>query len=263
MKKLMVGGCTEDNLFSLIDPTVFLEIDFEAEVVKALNCLLPSYACGVFAGSFILEGERRCSDLALIHKSLSHWFVVEVELAGHSLEHHVLPQVRCFRFGEAEHSCVTSLTNGFPFLSRDQAISLLKYVPRYVAVVGNIADVEWTAALRALNVQHLTLSVYQNSAGKFAHELDGALVARTESLGFARYSAIDNCLRIHKGCGLPIGRIQITDQFGTPAPWTVRESAGALWVSKDRGPTLIPHEGYVQIIRTFEGRISLQPSDGT
>ncbi len=37
MKLLMTGECIEDNIFQLVDPTAFVEIDFEAEVVKALN----------------------------------------------------------------------------------------------------------------------------------------------------------------------------------------------------------------------------------
>src|SRR6185437_7430781 len=109
MKKLLIGDCKDKNILNLVDPATFLETDFEAEVVKALTCLEPSYWCGEFAGTFVLQGERRSADLALIHKSLSHWFVVEVELAGHSLEHHILPQVRCFRYGEPEQSCLTSL----------------------------------------------------------------------------------------------------------------------------------------------------------
>jgi hypothetical protein len=62
------------------------------------------------------------------------------------------------------------------------------------------------------------------------------------------------------GCGLAPGALQITDQFGNPATWTVREASGVLWISKDRGPALLEHEGYVQIIRTFDGRIFLRPS---
>ena len=260
MKRLFTGECNEDNIFQLVDPTTFVEIDFEAEVVKALACLLPEYWCGVFAGTFLLEGERHSADLALIHKSLSHWFVVEVELAGHSLNQHVLPQVRCFRYGEPDQTCVSSLLAAFGFLSREQASALLVYVPRYVAVVGNMPDPQWATALRALDVQYLTVSVYRNRGGRSALEIEGLLVARTESLGFARFSAIDNCLRINKGCGLPSGTVQIIDQFGTLAQWTVREASGVLWISKDRGPALLEHEGYVQIIRTFDGRISLRPS---
>lgn len=260
MKKLMTGACHEDNIFHLVDPTQFVEGDFEAEVVKALTCLQPDYLCGVFAGAFVLEGERRMADLALIHKSLSHWFVIEVELAGHSFEQHVLPQVRCFRYGEPESSCTTSLVRAFKNLKHEQAEALLRYVPRYVAVVGNLPNHAWTTALHAVDVQHLTVSVYRDRNGRSAHEVEGQLVVRSESLGFARYSAIDNCLRIPKGCGLAIGNIQIIDQFGNLASWTVRENKGVLWICKERGPALIQHNSYVQIIRGFDGRISIRPS---
>lgn len=260
MKMLLTGECHPDNIFQLVDPTQFMEGDFEAEVVKALTCLMPEYLCGVFAGAFVLEGERRVADLALVHKSLSHWFVVEVELAGHSLEHHVLPQVRCFRYGDPEDSCVTSLVRAFGGLTREQATSLLNYIPRYVAVVGNLPDPVWTTKLSAVDVQHLTVSVYHDRNGRSAHEVEGRLTVRAESLGFARFSAIDNCLRIPRGCGLPVGNIQIVDQFGNLAGWTVREETGVLWIRKDHGPALISHDTYVQIIRSFDGRVSIRPS---
>ena len=260
MKKLMTDECEEDNVFQLVDPTAFVEIDFEAEVVKALTCLFPDYWCGVFAGTFVLEGERRSADLALIHKSLSHWFVVEVELAGHSLDRHVLPQVRCFRYGEPDQTCVSSLLAAFPALTREQANALLMYIPRYVTVVGNMPAAEWATALWALDAQYLTVSVYRSRNGRSAHEVEGRLLARMESLGFARFSAVDNCLRINRGCGLLPGALQIIDQFGTRALWTVREASGVLWISKEKGPALLEHESYVQIMRTFDGRISLRPS---
>lgn len=257
MRKLLAGECHPDNIFHLVDPTMFVEGDFEAEVVKALSCLMPEYRCGVFAGAFVLEGERRVADLALVHKSLSHWFVVEVELVGHSLEHHVLPQVRCFRYGDPEGSCVTSLTRAFQDLTREQAASLLNYIPRYVAVVGNLSDPTWATKLSAVDTQYLTVSVYRDRNGRTAHEVEGSLFVRAESLGFARFSAIDNCLRIPSGCRLPVGSIQIMDQFGNVAGWTVRNMSGSLWIQKDHGPALISHNTYVQIIRNFEGRISI------
>ncbi|MBY6240080.1 hypothetical protein [Methylosinus sp. Sm6] len=37
----------------------------------------------------------------------------------------------------------------------------------------------------------------------------------------------------NKGCGLPPGALQIIDQFGNAATWTVREASGVLWISKD------------------------------
>lgn len=262
MKRLLTGECHPDNIFHLLDPTQFVEGDFEAEVVKALTCLMPEYMCGVFAGAFVLEGERRVADLALVHKTLSHWFVVEVELAGHSLEHHVLPQVRCFRYGDPEDTCVTSLVRAFNVFTREQAVSLLKYIPRYVAVIGNLPDPIWATKLGAVDTQYLTVSVYQGRNGRTVHELEGRFFVRAHSIGFARFSAIDNCLRIPRSCGLPVGNIQIVDQFGVAGAWTVRDESGNLWIEKDHGPALIPHDSLVQIIRNFEGRISIVPSRG-
>ncbi len=260
MKRLLTGDCCDDNVYHLVDPTLFIEADFEAEVVKVLSCLHPDYFCGVFAGTFLLEGERRTADLALLHKSLSHWFVVEVELAGHSLEHHVLPQVRCLRYGEPEQSCATSLIRAFRGMGTEQADSILRYIPRFVAVVSNISDPTWMTALNAIDAQFLTVFVFRNRNGRTAHEIDGKLIVRTESLGFACFSEIDNCLRIQKGCGLPIGNIQIVDQFGNLGDWTVQESEGVLWIRKDRGPALLTHNSYIQIIRTYDGCISLRPA---
>lgn len=260
MTKLAVEDCRVESTFDLVDPTSFLETAFEAEVVKALTCLEQDYWCGVFAGTFVHEGERRSADLVMVHKKFTHWFVVEVEVAGHSLHEHIVPQIRCFRYGEPEQSCITSLIRAFPAMTPDQASALLTYVPRHVVVVGNFPNSEWKSVLQALDAQYLTLSVYRNPQGRCIHVIDGRLTARTESLGFARYSAIDNCLRLHRGSGLHVGQVQIVDQFGNPAMWTVREHAGALWIAKVRGPALLDHDSYVQLLRAWDGRLVLRPS---
>lgn len=258
MRTLLTGECKPENIFRLMDSTELLEVDFEAEVVKALTCLLPDYFCGVFAGNFVLDGDRKSADLALIHKSLSHWFVIEVELASHSLQHHVIPQVRCFRFGEPDSSCVTSLCRGFPGITRDQAERLLKHVPRCVAVVSNIYDHMWHPALRALDVQFLTVSIFKDYQGRSAHEVQGQLTVLRESLGFAQFSARDNSLRLPKSSGLALGSVRIEDQFGSAGLWTAREENGNIWITKDRGFALIQNGDFVQIIKTVDGRICLR-----
>ena len=259
MKKFVAGQCETGNIFTLVDPTSFREIDFEADVARALSCLQPDYRCGVFAGTYVLDGERRTADLALVHRSLSHWFVVEVELVEHSLEHHVLPQVRCFRYGEPESSCISGLASAFS-LDVSQAETLLRYVPMQVAVVANVHNHMWATALRAIDVHLLIVSVFRNEAAATAYQIDGTLSARAFNLGFARYSAVDNCLQISKACDVPRGRVQIVDQFGNPSWWVTREEGAALWISKETGRALLAHESYVQILRDYDGRLSLRPS---
>lgn len=258
MRIFVAGQCKTENLFHVVDPTTFSEVEFEAEVVAALRCAYPDYHCGVFRGSFRLDGERRGADLALIHRTFSHWFVVEVELISHSLERHVLPQVRCFRYGEPEPECVTSLCNGFPAIERGRAESLIRYVPRSVVVVANRFDSTWANALRALDVQMLVVSVFEDQGGRRGHELDGKLEVAKESLGFAIYSAIDKSLRLPKSTSLPLGDIQIEDPFGISAVWAVRATDTALWITRKVGDPGLPHNEYVQVIRTIDGRITLR-----
>jgi hypothetical protein len=260
MKQFSDIDCRRENVFKQVDPTSFLEIEFEAEVVRALTCLLPNYFCGVFAGSFVLDDDRRSSDLALIHKSLSHWFVVEVELASHPLIAHVLPQVRCFRFGDAEDECITSLCRGFSGLGRDPAASLLRYVPRFVAVAVNQSDPAWESTLRGLDVQLLVVSVFTDSTGKLAYELEGHLHVPRESIGFAKYSAPDRSLLLPKSCGLSTGPIQIEDIYGIASIWISREDGNGLWITKENGTPDLTHDSYVQVIRTFDGHVSLRLS---
>jgi len=260
VRTFVAGDCRSDNTFTLSDPSEFSEIQFEAEVVKALSCLFPSYFCGVFGGSFRLDGERHAADLALIHKGFTHWFVVEVELVSHSLDFHVLPQVRCFRFGETETACITSLCNGFPGIDRERAATLLEFVPRSVAVVANRFDPTWALTLKGLDVQLLTVSVFKGSGGRTAHEVEGSLHVARENIGFARYSSIDKSLLLPKVCGLPLGEIQMEDPFGTASSWTVREAGSALWVTKNFGDPALPHGEYIHIVRTFDGRITMKLS---
>ena len=258
MKSFVAGACSPSNVFQLVDPSEFSEIDFEAEVVKALTCLLPDYFCGVFAGTFLLDGDRRSADLALIHKTFSHWFVVEVELASHSFEGHVLPQLRCFRYGEPDDSCITSLCRGFPGIERAQAQSIIRYVPRGVAVVVNSRSARWETALRVIDVQQLAVSVFKNNQGSTAHEIEGSLHVLRENLGFATFSPTDNSLRMSQSSSLPDGNLQMEDPYGVIGTWIVKKSGQTIWITKERGVPLLPPNGHIQLIRTYDGRISMR-----
>lgn len=258
MKTLLTGPCHRDNIFTLVDPTSFSEAEFEAEVHRALHCLMPEYHCRVFSGAFVHEGETRKPDIVLVHRTLSHWFVVEVELVGHSLEGHVLPQLRCFRFGYPHPTCTTSLHSAIPELSREQAQTLLDTVPYSAICIANIRDPEWAATFRGLDVELLVLSVYEGQERRRAYELEGKLSIRQESLGFAQYFATHSAIRVPKSIPLPTGYLQIIDQFGTMTEWTVIDDSEFLWMSKNDGAALIPHQAWVQIIRNVGGRLAIK-----
>ena len=101
------------------------EAEFEAHAVKALTCAYPEYHCIAFRADFSLENQVRRSDLALVHKSFSHWFIVEVELLSHSLMGHVVPQMRCFRYGDPVSSSANLLCDAIPQMDYSRAVSFL------------------------------------------------------------------------------------------------------------------------------------------
>jgi hypothetical protein len=256
--KLFIGNsCASKDVFDLLDPSAFSEMDFEAHVVKALVCAYPDYHCLAFRADFSFENQIRRSDLALIHKSLSHWFVVEVELLSHSLMGHVVPQVRCFRYGDPLSSCAELLCDAIPQMGVSHAVSFLQFIPRSVVVVANRPNAEWESCFRGLDVQMLTLSVYRRADGQIAHELEGSLFVVKENLGFFRYSAINRSLRLPPTFSGIENRIDIEDPFGAMGSWIVSRTEEALWLTKEMGDPGLPNNEMLQIVRTANGGLKL------
>jgi hypothetical protein len=257
MKIFIGGNCASDDVFNLLDPSAFSEADFEAHAVRALVCGYPEYYCIAFRADFSFENQIRRSDLALVHKSFSHWFIVEVELLSHSLMGHVVPQVRCFRYGDPLSSCAGLLCDAIPQMNYARAISFLQFIPRSVAVIVNRSSAEWLSCFRGLDVQMLTLSVYRRNDGQIAHEIDGSLFVVKENLGFFRYSAIDRSLRLPPTVSDMQDRVQIEDPFGATGSWIVSRTEEAVWLTKEIGDPGLPHNEMLQIMRTASGGLKL------
>ncbi len=257
--KIFVGGnCASDAVFNLLDPSAFSEAEFEAHAVKALICAYPEYHCMAFRADFSFENQVRRSDLALVHRSFSHWFIVEVELVSHSLMGHVVPQVRCFRYGDPLSSCAGLLCDAIPELDYSRALSFLQFIPRSVVVVVNRYSSDWVSCFRGLDVQMMTLSVYRRkNDGQVAHEIDGTLLVVKENLGFYRYSAIDRTLRLPPTLSEVADRIQIEDPFGVTGSWLVSRTEDAVWLTKEVGDPGLPHNELLQILRTNSGSLKL------
>jgi hypothetical protein len=260
MRTLVV---TENGItcaYNISNPEERSETEFEFAVARAVPRVYSEYDCVVFNGGFRFDDQVFRPDLALIARDRSHWFVVEVELVSHSLDHHVLPQVRAFRYGDPEPECVGILARELR-IENAQARTMLDCLPRGVAVVANKRIEEWAVALRALRVQLLTVSVFRSPEGSEAVEVDGVLEVVSKSLGFGLYSAVDRSLVFRKSVDLPRGRIQISDSSGAPSAWTVSDQADHAWITKEIGVPDLIQGTFVQLIRTVDGRISMRQPD--
>jgi hypothetical protein len=261
MTTILVGECENSNLFEIWDADAARETEFELIVAKALMCIYPAYHCFPFGGTFKLEDNVSRPDIALVAKDMSHWFVVEVELISHSLDGHVLPQVRTFRYGEPQPDCISVLSKELS-MDRSQIKTFLMTVPRTVAVIANKRHRDWEISLRSLEVQLLTVSAFNSPTGVQAVEVDGRLIAQQEHLGFGQYSATDRSLRFHQAVQLPNGEIMVDDFTGSGSMWTVTRDASYAWVTKNQGTPDLVNGAFVQMIRVFGGRFSIKRSPG-
>ena len=102
------------------------EWHFRSIAKKELTKILPHFAILDFS-PFVLgdEGIRRRPDLALVDKNYTMWVVVEVELEKHSLEHHVVPQIRAFATGRYDESHARIIHEKDATLNLDQLNSLI------------------------------------------------------------------------------------------------------------------------------------------
>lgn len=245
------------QLLALADPDVVSESELEWYVARVLRKVYGEYDCVVFGGTFCYDERAFKPDLALVAKDRSHWFVIEVELTSHSLEHHVLPQVRAFRYGIPQADCVGILARELK-ISRDQAETLVRFVPHSVAVIANKTDNDWAVALWSHGVQMLTVLVFKSATGGVAIEVDGTLEVVAENLGFARYSATDRSLRFPRGVRIPDGKIEINDPTGVRSTWTVKNAEESVWITKDAGVPDIEHGSCVQLVLTYGKGVSMR-----
>jgi hypothetical protein len=145
-------------------------------------------------------------------------------------------------------------------MDRGQIQTLLKIVPRTVAVVANKRHRDWEISFQSLQVQLLTVSAFKSPDGVEAVEVDGKLIAQQEHIAVGQYIATDRALRFHTGVNIPNGEIMIDSFDGLGSAWTVTRDNAWAWVTKNRGTPDIANGVFVQMVRAFGGRFSIRRS---
>lgn len=257
MKRIIIGDCKQGQQFDMLDPDIVSEQEFEHCLATILPCFYQDYTVFVFGGSFQYDTQARRPDLAMVAKDFSHWFIIEVELVTHSLDKHVLPQVKAFRYGQPQSDCISILRRELN-VSATQAETLLHHVPRGVAVIANKPEPKWDVVLRAHDIQMLSAIRYSTPNGPTAVALSGSLEVSIESMGFGKYSSVDKAMRFPRTLRASPGKLQIADPEGATAIWTVTFDSTGAWITRDEGTPNIPDGMLVQLIRNYGDRITMR-----
>jgi hypothetical protein len=138
-----------ETWFSSVRSNSWDETDFENLVISNARDLFPGWIPAKFKADVTgYEGVTKRPDLALIDPKYRKWCVVEVELAHHGLESHVLPQIEVFCSGFYNETHAHHLKRQNSSLDLDRTIQMMNGLTPDVMVVVDKPDTNWRKPLR-------------------------------------------------------------------------------------------------------------------
>jgi hypothetical protein len=243
------------------------ETAFERNLKQHLHSIFPdyigfSYKRDVDDGT----GDVRRPDLALIRKNYEDWWIVEVELEAHSLDH-VLGQTKVFRYGDynapetTDYICAQALREAHKRLTKAKVQRLIARRPPSILVVVDAEKANWAQKLSTIGVQLCLFEVYKSTKGFHAYRLDGeypVLVSAEAHCSFDR--RLNNMLSINsKTFFHGLRRKEIDLRFsGMLTRWRVLRDAGVTYLKFIGKVNPIPPDGTYVICRDVRNKYHIR-----
>ena len=165
MARFLLG----DEWFDQLSSTSLYESEYERLLLSNTGALFPDYHVVEFKPIIQSEYGTAKPDLALVDRELRLWWVVEVELAHHSLKGHVLPQVEILTSGHYGASEAELLSQSIPELDTEVASDLVKGAQPPVLVIVNQARPGWHEAIAQFGASLMIAEVFRS--GRNAHAI--------------------------------------------------------------------------------------------
>jgi hypothetical protein len=202
----------KDEWFIEIDPQAFFETEFEAVILQNVHLLHPNAILLPFKQTvFSSEYESKKPDLALIDLEYRFWWVIEVELASHSLASHVVPQTRVLVEGHYGDEHVDALLRADPGLDRARLESMMRGEPPRIVVISNRYDARWDRELATIGVAYSVFNVFRSTLNNDIFLFDGSLPqeAGDQVTVITPAKGIPRFFRVHSPGALPVGSGEI------------------------------------------------------
>ena len=145
------------------------------------------------------------ADLALIQRDYLGWWVVEIERGVHSLNHHVLPQVRTLVNAAYGRSEATYLASKHPDLDESRVFDMLRgEQPAVLVVVDRPCDA-WEPPLKELGALLAIFQIFRSDRGRQMVRLNGDHPFASEDVSSLCVpdGTLANLLRVQKPALLP------------------------------------------------------------
>jgi len=121
----------------------------------------------------------------LVSRNLDYWYVVEVEMAHHSLSGHVLPQIRTFAHANyATRQVIEALQSGLPKVDQRDLIRLVRDVHPEVLVIVYGPASGWREPLLGVPALLHEIRLFRPRQGPSALYMDGPTLRQSSLLAF-------------------------------------------------------------------------------
>ena len=228
------------------------ESEFERVLQQEAAHLFGHYHLVPFKMTVFSEDDARKPDFALIHKSYRSWWVVEVEMGHHSLERHVLPQVRTFtraKYGrpEADYLCRSDMA-----LDQSRVIDMFKGGQPHVLVIVNVPVDGWAEQLRPFQAKVVICQIFRSRLNRYVLRLNGEYPSEDDEVVTTCECApmLYRLLVVHAPARLPVqkGERVLLYHEGRASEWERTDTAGQVFLHALRNHSLTPGLRY-EIVR--------------
>lgn len=243
-----------------VSPDSVYEPEFEDLVIQHAPVLFPDYHCVRYSRLVTSPAGDSRADLALVDREYRSWYVVEIELASHSLAGHVLPQMQRLSLARYSESDAEWIAERSPSVDLDRLKLLVESTSPSFIVVVNAPVPRWIEPLRGLGVTVAVVEPFRDRLDRHLLRINGeqpavaseALTTLTRGIDwFRRYHRFDNPGAIV----LPqSGELEILWD-GTAFSARTKWIGGSLHVSLDPGG-IMPDE--LTLRRRSDGRLELE-----
>ena len=149
------------------------ESDFESIILSRAKSLFPQFHTVPFRIPVESEEGRKIPDLALVDRTYRFWWVVEVEMAHHSLCGHVIPQVKVFARGKYGEEHANHLARRGDDLDRDALQDMIMGAQPRVLVVVNRSVPDWVEPIHRLDGLVTVVEMFRSSRNQHILRVNG------------------------------------------------------------------------------------------
>jgi hypothetical protein len=159
--------------FDQVAPASLYETEFEAVVLQNASLLFPHHILIPFKVLLYAENESAIADMALVEERCREWWLVEVEMVHHSLDSHVLPQVRTLSRCSCGPAEAQELARQCPQLQPSSILDMVKGKAPRVLVLLNTSAPEWILPLRRYDAEIAVVEIFRSGMNQRLFRVNG------------------------------------------------------------------------------------------